>query len=97
MNFDWIFNLLSNFLTPYFDKFKAKNAGVAAIIGLVLGALMYVANTGSEWGLFELNSIWQDVLQVVSFLATVFMGSRTTTIMRKLKQDKQLEQASKAA
>jgi len=78
-------DFVTNILAKLFDSFKAKNPKVAAIIILVLGAFLYLAQNG----LGEVSGVdFSKVIEWVVFILAALQGSRTTTILHPELKDK---------
>lgn len=73
-------------LASLFDRFKAKNPIIATIIIFVLGAINYLAVSGTDLGVFNIqpDSLVAKAIYFITLLWGLLQGSRTTTILSSL-------------
>ena len=76
-------DFLTQLLAGLFDRFKAKNPTVAAILLLFLGTLLYFADQGTLLGLFSLPTWAASALQAVAAFLLAVTGSRTYNYLPK--------------
>lgn len=77
-------DFLVNILVNLWDKFKAKNAKVATLIVLVLGALVYFADQGTLAGIIELPTWAATAIQWLGTVLLALQGARTTVDMNRI-------------
>lgn len=81
---DQLIQAIIGLLAGVVDRFKAKNPFVFVVIQSVLFTAQYVLTNATDWGLIQPEQGWvQTTLQVITWLLTALVGSRTFNFLNK--------------
>ena len=73
---------IDEIIAALIDGFKTKNPRLFLIIALALSATIYTASQGELLGLITLNGTAKTGVIVVTWIAALLTGSRTSVILR---------------